>query len=164
CFSMSPGREHYEISPPHILPSDRERCCTVRRFAYRAGASLSDAAGALHRAIPTWRVGRSHRSCAGQPPFRGWDDFIVRDQNGDVFSVPTVPFDMKKLTPFQMPNGAPDLQPDDRFAGRIKWYVKLVVFGGDPEIGDNLVWVSHEEHAELVLWWNERYRELTRTA
>ena len=95
---------------------------------------------------------------------RGWDDFIVRDQNGDFFSVPTGPFDMKKLTPFQMPNGAPDLQPDDRFAGRIKWYVKPVLFGGDPEIGDNLVWVSHEEHAELVRWWNERYRELTRTA
>ena len=95
---------------------------------------------------------------------RDWDDFIVRDQNGDVFSVPTVPFDMEELIPFQMSNGAPDLQPDDRFAGRIKWYVKPVVFGGDPEIGDNLVWVSHEEHAELVRWWNERSRELTRTA
>jgi hypothetical protein len=95
---------------------------------------------------------------------RDWDDFIVRDQNHDVFSVPTVPFDKKKLTPFQMPNGAPDLQPDDRFAGRIKWYVKPLAFGGDPEIGDNLVWVSHEEHAGLVQWWNERYRELTRTS
>ena len=95
---------------------------------------------------------------------RGWDDFIVRDQDGDVFSVPTVPFGIKELTPFQMPNGVPDLQPDDRFAGRIKWYVKPVVFGGDPKIGDNLVWVTHAEHAELVRWWNEQYRELTRTA
>jgi hypothetical protein len=94
---------------------------------------------------------------------RGWDEFIVRDQNGDIFSVPTVPFDKEGLTPFQMPNGAPGLKPDDRFAGRIKWYVKPKVFGGDPEIGDNLVWVSHEEHAKLVIWWNERYRELTRT-
>jgi hypothetical protein len=95
---------------------------------------------------------------------RGWDDFIVRNRNGDVFSVPAVPFDKKWLTPFQMPNGAPRLQPDDRFAGRIKWYVKPVAFGGDPEIGGNVVWVSHEEHAGLVQWWNERYREQTRTA
>jgi hypothetical protein len=34
----------------------------------------------------------------------------------------------------------------------------------DPEDDDNLAWVSHEEHARLVRWWNERYRGLTRTA
>jgi hypothetical protein len=92
---------------------------------------------------------------------RGWDDFIVRDQNGNCFSVPTVPFDKKELAPFQMPSGAPNLQSDDRFTGRIKWYVKPVIFGGDPQIGDNLIWVSHEKHAELVRWWNELYRDIT---
>jgi hypothetical protein len=95
---------------------------------------------------------------------RGWDDFIVQDQTGDCFSIPTVPYDKKYLTPFQMPNGAPELQPDVRFTGRIKWYIKPLVFGGDPEIGDNLVWVSHEEHAELVRWWNKLYQSTTRTA
>jgi hypothetical protein len=94
---------------------------------------------------------------------RGWDDFIVRDQNHGIFSVPTVPFERTYLTPFQLPNGGPDLQPDDRFAGRIKWYVKPVKFGGDPDINDNLVWISHEEHAGLVRWWNGLYRSITAT-
>jgi hypothetical protein len=94
---------------------------------------------------------------------RSWDDFIVRDQNHEYFIVPTIPFERGELTPFQMPNGALDLDPDERFAGRIKWYVKPLKFGGDPEIGDNLVWVSHEEHARLVRWWNELYRSTTAT-
>ena len=92
---------------------------------------------------------------------RGWDDFLVVDENGGVFSVPTVPLDKKDLAPFQMPAGAISLQPDDRFTEKIKWYVKPVVFGGDPHMGDNLTWVSHEEHAQLVQWWNKMYRDLT---
>jgi hypothetical protein len=91
---------------------------------------------------------------------RGWDEFLVVDKNGDVFSVPTVPLDRNDLAPFQMPSDAVILERDDRFVGKIKWYVKPVVFGGDPRIGDNLVWVSHEEHAQLVRWWNEQYRAL----
>jgi hypothetical protein len=59
-----------------------------------------------------------------------------------------------------MPPGRVILERDDRFAGKIKWYVTPLVFGGDPKIGDNLVWVSHEEHAQLVRWWNEQYRAL----
>jgi hypothetical protein len=46
-----------------------------------------------------------------------------------------------------MPPATVNLERDDRFAGKIKWYVKSVIFGGDPQIGDNLMWVSHEEHA-----------------
>jgi hypothetical protein len=88
------------------------------------------------------------------------DEFLVVDKNGDVFSVPTVPLDRNDLAPFQMPSDAVILERDDRFVGKIKWYVKPVVFGGDPRIGDNLVWVSHEEHAQLVRWWNEQYRAL----
>ena len=92
---------------------------------------------------------------------RGWDDFLVVDENGGVFSVPTVPLDKKDLAPFEMPVGAISLQPDDRFTGKIKWYVKPVIFGGDPRMGDNVTWVSHEGHAELVQWWNKTYRDLT---
>jgi hypothetical protein len=91
---------------------------------------------------------------------RGWDEFLVVDKNGGVFSVPTVPLGRDELVPFRMPPGAANLERDDRFVGKIKWYVKPVIFGGDPEIGDNLIWVSHEEHAQLVRWWNEFYRDL----
>jgi len=91
---------------------------------------------------------------------RGWDDFLVQDENGNIFSVPSVPLDKNHLAPFQMPPGRVNLERDDRYAGKIKWYVKPLIFGGDPKIGDNLVWVSHEEHAQLVRWWNDQYRAL----
>ena len=89
---------------------------------------------------------------------RGWDDVLVRDENGNIFSVPSVPLDKDHLAPFQVP--PVNLERDDRFAGKIKSFVKPVIFGGDPRIGDNLMWVSHEEHAQLVRWWNKYYRDL----
>jgi hypothetical protein len=91
---------------------------------------------------------------------RGWDDFLVRDESGKIFSVPSIPLDKNYLAPFQMPPGKVKIKQDDRFAGKIKWYVKPVIFGGDPRNSDNLVWVSHKEHAQLVRWWNEQYRDL----
>ena len=42
-------------------------------------------------------------------------------------------------------------------SGRIKWYVKPLVFGGDPELGDNVIWVTQEDHVSLVRWWNRLY-------
>ena len=62
--------------------------------------------------------------------------------------------------PFQMPPSKINLERDDRFEGKIKWYVKPVIFDGDPNIGDNLIWVGHEEHAKLVRWWNKFYRDV----
>jgi hypothetical protein len=38
--------------------------------------------------------------------------------------------------------------------------VKPIVFGGDAGAGENLVWVSHEEHAQLVKFWNDKDRIL----
>jgi hypothetical protein len=52
------------------------------------------------------------------------------------------------------------LQPDGRFAGKIKWYLKPIAFGGNASVGENLVWVSHDEHAQLVKWWNDKYRSM----
>jgi hypothetical protein len=89
---------------------------------------------------------------------RGWDDFLVRDENGRVFTVPTVPLDAGLLAPFQLPPADTWLEQDIQYAGKIKWYVQPLVFGGDPTIGDNLTWVSHELHAQLVRWWNRLYR------
>ena len=39
---------------------------------------------------------------------RGWDDFIVRDQDGNTFTVPTVPCDADGLKPYRI------LQPGAR--------------------------------------------------
>jgi hypothetical protein len=90
---------------------------------------------------------------------RGWDDFILRDSAGQTCSVPTVPTDPKYLSPFPLPDAGLSLRPDPRFSGRpIKWYVKPIVFGGDPSVGENVIWVSHEEHAQPVRWWNDQYR------
>jgi|HubBroStandDraft_2_1064218.scaffolds.fasta_scaffold16195_3 hypothetical protein len=91
---------------------------------------------------------------------RGWDDFIVRNTSGETYSVPTLPLDTQHLSPFSVPGRETVLQPDGRFAGKIKWYLKPIVFGGDASVGENLVWVSHDEHAQLVKWWNDKFRSL----
>jgi hypothetical protein len=92
---------------------------------------------------------------------RGWDDFIVRDSQGRTFSIPIVPSELKYLSPFAIPERTEDLRPDARFRGKIKWYLKPIVFGGDPSARENMRWVSLEEHAELVRWWNDLHRSLT---
>jgi hypothetical protein len=91
---------------------------------------------------------------------RGWDDFIVRDREGQTSTVPTIPVDAKYLAPFQLPDPSRELQTDERFLGKIKWYVKPTVFGGDQSHGENLIWVSHEQHAQLVHYWNNTYRSI----
>ena len=85
----------------------------------------------------------------------GWDDFIVRRGADQLFTVPTVPAIDKYLEPFQedLPN---ELEEGDH-ANEVKWYIKPIVFGGDPESVENMTWVSHEQHAELVRWWNKQY-------
>jgi hypothetical protein len=92
---------------------------------------------------------------------RGWDDFIVRDERGSMFSIPTVPLEAMYLSPFSLPK-EPRLKADPRFSGRIKWYVKPLVFGGDPHLGENVIWISQEQHAQLVRWWNALYRSTKR--
>jgi hypothetical protein len=92
---------------------------------------------------------------------RGWDDFILRDSAGRTFTVPTVPAIAEYLSPYALPAGS-ILSPDGRFRGKIKWYLKPIVFGGDPNLGENVIWVSHEQHADLVKFWNDRYRDLKR--
>jgi hypothetical protein len=90
---------------------------------------------------------------------RGWDDLIVTDNTGAKYTVPAVPIDIQYVSPCTIPEST-SLKPDDRFTGRIKWYVKPLVFGGDPDEKDNVTWVSLDQHAELVVWWNQLYRTL----
>lgn len=91
---------------------------------------------------------------------RGWDDFIVLDGEGNTHTVPTVPLDRKYLEAFSLP-ASMSLRSDARFTGKIKWYVKPLIFGGDPQANENLAWLTHEQHAELVVWWNATYRKHT---
>jgi hypothetical protein len=89
----------------------------------------------------------------------GWDDFIVRDDSGRSYSVPTVPLDLLYLRPFVIPEKQ-NLVKDERFEGKIKWYIMPIVFGGDPAVDSNLEFVNHEQHTGLVRWWNDLYRSV----
>jgi len=91
---------------------------------------------------------------------RGWDDFILQDSSGATYCAPTVPAVAKHLSTYVLPSTGATLRPDDRFQGKIKWYVKPVAFGGDLQSQANISWVSHEEHAQLVKYWNSLYRSV----
>ena len=86
-----------------------------------------------------------------------WDDLIVRDAKDRLFSVPAVPLGLehlKQLT-FQLPTVP--LISDLRFIGKVKWYIKPLLFGGDPNTTDNISWVDYAQHPQLVVWWNDQY-------
>ncbi|KXI29138.1 hypothetical protein [Paraglaciecola hydrolytica] len=88
---------------------------------------------------------------------RGWDDLIVISPTGVMCSLPTIPIDPKMIVPFFFPEDL-SLESDERFTGKVKWYLKPLIFGGNPQDEENLTWVSHEQHAELVVWWNNQYK------
>jgi hypothetical protein len=91
---------------------------------------------------------------------RGWEDLLVKDNDGQVFSASCVPLSPENVAPFSMPSLPYTLSQDSRLVGKIKWYVKPLVFGGDPVDEANISWVSHEQHGQLVAWWNELYSQL----
>lgn len=91
---------------------------------------------------------------------KSWDDFIVMNEAGALFTAPTVPLVPRYLKPFSMPV-LPSLNADARFFGKIKWYIKPVVFGGDPNAGENVTWLNHEQHCLAVAWWNEQFKAHT---
>jgi hypothetical protein len=88
----------------------------------------------------------------------GWDDCLVRNSKGDVFCVPAVPMYATYLVPFLLPEKGAKLEADNLLAGKVKWYIKPLVFGGDPSSTDNITWIDFEHHAELVRWWNVHCR------
>jgi len=91
---------------------------------------------------------------------RSWDDFIVEDSSGARFTVPTVPLLKEQLAPFPGPKSPSSPEPDAKVRGRIKWYITPIVFGGDPKLGDNVTWITLEQHTQLVTWWNKKYRDV----
>jgi len=90
---------------------------------------------------------------------RAWDDLILRDAGFRTYSIPTVPLDLQYLEPFAVPKCGTILEFDQRFAGKIKWYVHPLVFGGEVT-DENTTWVDHPTHAGLVGWWNKLYRSI----
>ncbi len=90
---------------------------------------------------------------------KGWDDFIVCDREGQYFLVPTVPLERGSLASFSFPAASPRLESDERFTGKIKWYVKPIRFGGDPSAKENMAWLSQAEHVQVVKWWNKFYND-----
>lgn len=91
---------------------------------------------------------------------RGWDDFIVGDNAGHLFTVPTVPVSTTCLAPFQLPSEDQAWKEDERCRGKIKWHVKPLLFGGDPTSHQNQAWINHDQHAQLVQYWNNMYRSM----
>ena len=90
---------------------------------------------------------------------KGWDEFVLCDRDGQYFLVPTVPLERSSLAPFRFAAESLRLESDDRFAGKIKWYVKPIRFGGDPAAKENMAWLSQDKHVEAVKWWNKFYHE-----
>jgi hypothetical protein len=91
---------------------------------------------------------------------RGWDDFIVQDESGATLTLPTVPCDGSGLADYRIPE-ADTLVPDDRFTGKVKWYITPIKFRGDPNAPRKITWISVSQHADAVRWWNAAYREMT---
>jgi hypothetical protein len=110
------------------------------------------------RVTAAYKLARALPSCSVLG-LKSWDDFIVQDEASNIWTVPTVPLDLTYAKEFELPNTT-QLQADERYWNKVKWYVKPLVFGGDPNHGENLIWVTHEQHAQLVAWWNEQYQVL----
>ena len=91
----------------------------------------------------------------------GWDYFILCSLTSEYTTVPTVPLIPKEQQPFQFPSGPMTLEADPRYENKIKWYIKPIIFGGSPEDQTNIQWVTHEQHRDLVKYWNNLYRNLT---
>ena len=88
----------------------------------------------------------------------GWDDFLVIESASQgLFLVPTVPISPHEKREWPHSVDSTALSPDERYRGKIKWYVKPIVFGGDPSPGDNMTWISHGDHVQAVQYWNEMY-------
>ena len=55
-----------------------------------------------------------------------------------------------------------ELQTDERFTGKIKWYIAPIVFGGSPKMDENGTWIDLATHCQAVAFWNRTYWEAKR--
>ena len=83
---------------------------------------------------------------------RFWDDFIVCNSEDRYFTVPTVPAVREELRPYSFPAEPMNLRHDAQLSGKIKWYIQPIVFSGSPSKAKNMTWISHDQHAEAVVY------------
>jgi hypothetical protein len=89
----------------------------------------------------------------------GWDDFLLK-QNNSYYTIPTVPIDFKYLSEFDFNLNIDELKNDKNITDKIKWYIKPLIFGGDPKLGENIQFIDLGTHAELIAFWNKTYCSL----
>ena len=94
---------------------------------------------------------------------KSWDDFILCDRAGHYFTIPTVPVDPERLSPFSFSAETLRLQTDGAHEGKMRWFVKPICFGGDSLAPDNVRWLSLDEHVQIVKWWNQLYYDQFKT-
>ncbi len=88
----------------------------------------------------------------------GWDDFLLMERaTQKLFRIPTLPVASEQRKEWQHSLDSIRLQPDEQFHRKVKWYVKPIIFGGDPNPGQNITWISHDEHVQAVKYWNDLY-------
>ena len=88
-----------------------------------------------------------------------WEDFILEEASGRIVRAPCVPCTPSYAEHLDSVPDSSALESDKRFTGRVRWRVKPLVFGGDPEDEANISEVDFEQHAKLVQWWNGMYRK-----
>ena len=94
---------------------------------------------------------------------KSWDEFILCDANDHFYTVPTVPLTSQHLKPFDFVLNSVGIHRDDRLAGKIKWYIQPIVFGGSPLDKKNETWITLDQHVEAVKWWNAKYCQVQGT-
>ena len=88
----------------------------------------------------------------------GWDDFLVMESASEkLYRVPTIPISSRHRKEWPHSVDSTALTPDGRFQGKVKWYVKPIIFGGNPNPEENMTWISHRDHVQAVKYWNEMY-------
>jgi hypothetical protein len=89
-----------------------------------------------------------------------WHDLLLEDKAHQVFTVPTVPLSLALVQPLAHAEFG-NLESDASLHGKIKWYITPLAFGGSPLSESNITWITLEDHARLVQWWNDKYAEST---
>ncbi len=80
----------------------------------------------------------------------GWDDLLVSERASQkLFRVPVVPISSRQRKEWPHSVDSTALKLDGRFQGKVKWYVKPIAFGGDPNSAENgrgsLTWITFRQ-------------------
>jgi hypothetical protein len=87
-----------------------------------------------------------------------WEDFILEDKNGKHYLMPTIPIDLKHIKAIEY-SEITEFKEARKYKGKIKWYIKPIIFLGNPDDKKNISWINLEEHVKMVKLWNDKYLE-----